>query len=535
MRNFNLFAFGTFGNPNGFKQTLVLGNSDLARRISTFDLNTNAIMLFPGGSVFGIRKEIINDQVIISYSVYTYAKEKNSGRGGTFIGSSIAYSNFLAPEQLTIKVLNEFHRNIISKNLDSDVIKVNHSDLLQFELPESNEFDIANCREISQLKISNMTNRVSLVFRDSRSENLEIELKRSIELLAKYDVIYFTQSLEIAQFVDKKGIFKVMKSERVIDEIRKLEENRRKEKEKVINYFEVEKNRLLEEKKRKISEYQNQIEDNEKIHKENEIIISKSIDEISLINRVYDDFIKRISEISVQFKNGESLDRLKILYNENKNEFIRSVQEFKPFNPIKKPSKLKIKTDLELERTSERYQGANKKGRPNNHTSSECNCKDEIAILKQNVSVYKWAFIISSFIFLSCGILSFLYSRKDEKGVANAAQNNMHSDEVLIAKGEKTEESDNILDPVPNGKLSKSEIDNLNLPTGALLSDVVDTIFKHNPNDIDRSYRNQKALYQNLLFQSNPSSFQKSNGKVIFKGKRNLKNVPCFKEMRNGK
>jgi hypothetical protein len=438
------------------------------------------------------------------------------------------YSNLLAPEHLTIKVLSEFHKNLISKNLDNDVIKVNHSDLLKFELPESSDFEIANCREISQLKISSLTNKVSLIFRDSRSENLEIELKRAIELLAKYDVIYFTQSLEIAQFVDRKGIFKVMRSERVIDEIRELEEYRRKEKEKVINYFEVEKNRLLEEKNRKISEYQNQIEDNERIQKENEIIIRKSKDEINLIKQVYDDFIKRISEISDQLKSGGSFDKLKNLYNENKNEFIRSVQELKPFNPIKKLSNYKIKTDLEFERTSERHQGANKKGKPNKYPSSECNCKDEIAILKHNLIFFKWAFIVVLIVFLFCGVMTFLLTK--ESGTKK-----LGTEQIFEPANIEDAKSELPLSPAPNGYLEASEVDKLRLIAGASLSDVVDKIFELNPNDIQSKYNEQKAQYRRLLHDKNKRSFQVSSDnehKILYNGTK-LEFVPCLKNKKD--
>jgi hypothetical protein len=40
-------AFGTFGNPNGFRQSYFLGgNADVAKNIKTFDLKTDAVKLF---------------------------------------------------------------------------------------------------------------------------------------------------------------------------------------------------------------------------------------------------------------------------------------------------------------------------------------------------------------------------------------------------------------------------------------------------------------------------------------------------------
>ena len=54
-KNINLIAFGTFGNPNGFRQTFFIGNKELSERVKTFDLNTNAINLLPNSKIYAIR------------------------------------------------------------------------------------------------------------------------------------------------------------------------------------------------------------------------------------------------------------------------------------------------------------------------------------------------------------------------------------------------------------------------------------------------------------------------------------------------
>ncbi|MFP3594830.1 hypothetical protein, partial [Chryseobacterium sp. SIMBA_038] len=68
-------AFGTFGNPNGFRQSFFLGgNKAIAKEIRTFDLKTDAIKLFPQTSIYSIRKDYAGGSNLISYSVYTFAK-----------------------------------------------------------------------------------------------------------------------------------------------------------------------------------------------------------------------------------------------------------------------------------------------------------------------------------------------------------------------------------------------------------------------------------------------------------------------------
>ena len=122
----NLIAFGTFGNPNGFKQTFFVGSNDLAKSVKTFDLNTNAIKLFSKSKIYSIRKESVNGFNTIAYSIYTYAKEQNSDRLGTFIGSSILFTKKIAKEHITVSQLNEFHKQLVNKNVSNNIISVNH-------------------------------------------------------------------------------------------------------------------------------------------------------------------------------------------------------------------------------------------------------------------------------------------------------------------------------------------------------------------------------------------------------------------------
>ena len=165
----NLIAFGTFGNPNGFKQTFFVGNKDLAKSVKTFDLNTNAIKLFVNSKVYSIRKEYANGFNSIAYSLYTYAREQNSDRSGTFIGSSILFTNKIAKEHITINQLNEFHNQLVEKNVSNDTISVNHSDKFSVVKPEPLEklswVPLSQFKGILlKLKVTNSsTPRISLI------------------------------------------------------------------------------------------------------------------------------------------------------------------------------------------------------------------------------------------------------------------------------------------------------------------------------------------------------------------------------------
>ena len=242
----NLVAFGTFGNPNGFKQTFFVGNQNLAKSIKTFDLNTNAIKLFANSRIYSIRKENTNGFNAIAYSLYTYAKEQNSERSGTFIGSSILYTNKIAKEEITISQLNEFHNQLVNKNVSNNTISVNHSDKFIVGLPKDFNKIEFNLREIENLNFSQNIEKNLVVFCNVNENNLKYFFEKSIDLLNAYNTIYFTDSNEVGEFVLQKGIFKII-------------QNFGEKKD-----FEIEINNLIEERKRKrdlsISEFEKEIQ-----------------------------------------------------------------------------------------------------------------------------------------------------------------------------------------------------------------------------------------------------------------------------------
>ena len=77
MKNINVFGYATFGTPNGFTQSCIQGNQSLEKVLKTFDFKADAIQLLsPNDRIYSIRKENIQKDVVLSYSVYTFAKEK---------------------------------------------------------------------------------------------------------------------------------------------------------------------------------------------------------------------------------------------------------------------------------------------------------------------------------------------------------------------------------------------------------------------------------------------------------------------------
>jgi len=339
--NINLIAFGTFGNPNGFRQSYFIGDSKQSSVIKTFDLNTNAITLFPNSKIYAIRKENTIGENSIYYCVYSFAKEQNSERSGTFIGTSILFTEKIAEEHLTLKVLNECQNSLYNKNVKDNVILVSHSDQLSITKPK--DFDRLNqhLREVADINLLQSSNKPLVVYCKTDDKEFQNILKRSIDLLNSYDTIYFTKSQEIAQYVHQKNIFNFVELAGFEAELQKLAEERKKIRLAAIADFEQTIQQLEEDKTNAVNKFFEQIKNNELLHQENEQLIKESKSELEQIKQIYGDFFIKIGELTNQLKSGKKIQEIKELFIENKRIFIKSIEQIKKpafINELKKPT-----------------------------------------------------------------------------------------------------------------------------------------------------------------------------------------------------
>lgn len=117
-----LGIFGTFGEPHGFQQVFYYG----AHFQGTLDLNDAAIEFYPGAELFSVRREIVDGVHSICISIYSYARELNTERFGTFIGSCMVLQDGFAEAEYIYKVLHSLHEDLITneENIENGIIKV---------------------------------------------------------------------------------------------------------------------------------------------------------------------------------------------------------------------------------------------------------------------------------------------------------------------------------------------------------------------------------------------------------------------------
>lgn len=332
-------AFGTFGNPNGFRQSFFLGgNPAIAKEIRTFDLKTDAIKLLPQTSIYSIRKDHAGGCNLISYSVYTFAKEQNSDRGGTFIGSSLLFIDKTAPESIIINTLNDFHSTLEKNNISDGTITISHSD--QFSIQKPKDFDKIgfNLQEMADVDFKKASQQYLVVYCETNPSQLAGFFSRSMDLLNVYDTIYFTQSHEIGEFVKLKRIFTIVNAEGFEKEIEKLHEERQRILQNSIADLEKEKESLKDEKKQVLEDLKRQIEINEKRHQENETKIKESKNGLDLISQEYDQYNQKIEEVINTLKLDGKIEAARNKHSENKRSFThilnqnKGIESLSPFS-----------------------------------------------------------------------------------------------------------------------------------------------------------------------------------------------------------
>lgn len=524
----NLIAFGTFGNPNGFKQTFFVGSKELAKSVKTFDLNTNAIKLFSNSKVFSIRKEYANGFNSIAYSIYTYAREQNSDRSGTFIGSSILFTNKIAKEHITISQLNEFHNQLVSKNVLNDTISVNHSD--KFSVVKPKDFDKIefNLREIENLNFRQNTDNYLVVFCNINGNNLNQFFEKSIDLLNVYDTIYFTDSQEVAEFVHQKGVFKLLQNvgeKRDFDrEINNLIEERKRKREQSISEFEKEVQRIWEDKNKTIQEFKNQIEQSERTHLENERKLKESKDDINKIGQFYDDFLNKTKNLVNQLRhNNGKLEEVKQIHNNNKILFNNGISDLRKPNYTTTIAKPKPKGNLHTEETIRdfEYRGGHKKSE-----------SEEIDDDDYKINIYKVATLILALLLVATWLYVLLFKsnlNSKTEAIQNQEPLNSISQEQIQTQTDTMKLED--LKPLPNSKLNENDlkITAKNTIYNSKIEEVVKVIFDKNPTEIRSVYSGQEAIYSKYLLKLNKQCFEERDGTHFFV-KDTIREIPSYKK-----
>ncbi|MCX8532250.1 hypothetical protein [Chryseobacterium luquanense] len=511
MKNINVFGYATFGTPNGFTQSCIHGNQSLEKVLKKFDLKSDAIQLLsPNDRIYSIRKESIQNNTILSYSVYTFAKEKNSNRSGTFIGTSLVFTNEILPENLILSSLHEIHINLKNNNVSGDnfVLNINHSKDFNLQKIFSKDFE----------KLEHQTNKVSFLDWENSGQSLVIKtdkldpnsiqnlFKKSLQVLPKYETIYFIDSKEIAEFVSQKKLFRLIDNNGLNREIEKLEEERVQKTADAILSFKNKKQKHEEEGRREFETLKKKIEQNEQKHSENSKIIEESDRNLTALNSLYQSFLRKSDELISKLSQEKELGDISYSFNQLEKEFI---QEKNKLNSAREISSFST-TRIVLPKPTSRF-------------------IQEEEQKERKLDIFKIISLILNLILMG-GVIVFytmFYEKPQEQIPINIPENKENvTPETIIS-----DSVSNKLNPIPNAVAeNKENIAEMfkKFDSTSKINYVVEVIFEKNKS-IKDVYQFQKNDYKKLLFERNINAFKINNSDTILINKDLLLQILTYK------
>ena len=219
LENYFLSAFGLFGVSNAFQQSFwLVKKKEMVTEISPKRLNLDAIQVFPDTKLYSIEKDFSTGQGIISYNLYSYINGTNyekvnahhHKRESGYLGVGIYFLDYIAYENTTIACLEEFHANLLDKNIEEGKLIVESSNSLSVSKPSNVNRIPHNLKKINpNIVFTQTTNKNLVVYADISLDNLQKLFKSAINMLNLYDKIYFTNSEAVATHVQQQGIYNV--------------------------------------------------------------------------------------------------------------------------------------------------------------------------------------------------------------------------------------------------------------------------------------------------------------------------------------
>ncbi|MBS9768689.1 MAG: hypothetical protein KGV44_14295 [Flavobacteriaceae bacterium] len=522
MSKIYLGVFGTFGNPHGSTQTFYnQEHRKIGLPIKTFDIITSAIQLYPQTSMYLFRKEKVKDIPVISYAIYSYAQEKGSTRGGTYVGSSIVSLDALLEEKQVLSFLNKFHQSLINnpKNILNGNIEIKHSD----------EYTIDNFYNFENLKILpkkcadinfNVRNKSLLVH--CRLSKLQDFFSLSSELFNLYDAVYFTENKKIVENVEQKGLFDII-DEKGFNNLLNLAT-----KERVKQCENIKKQTSLWSKSitDKVNENKEIVKNNKQIHQQNEISISKMEKETqqtaTLVTKNFEeinDLVRQLQTTPVPSysKIEEIKNRIEQKRQSLDNE-LRAIKGLPQIARTSKPKPVHIPTPrFEIEEEVKT-------------TNSNPTIPTEVAYRKPKENKKKLILLgiaIATLLVVFLSIMGGIYCYKlcfgnDKKQTINKETvfENSHKNTKCTKCCAKNKLS-------ANNVLNENDCNNVTsqLKLNMSISEVVNVIYDKNPTDISKPFKDEKTEYSKLLYQKNEDCFEvQDNDTILIDTK--LKKIP---------
>lgn len=467
-------AIGTFGLPNGCTQSAFYSGKFLGNK--SLDLNANEIKVFPNTVLFAVKREIVNNEPSLVFTKYTFAKEKNSNRGGTFIGSCICFYNSYASANQIYSLLNELHLSLTENenNILNSVLQVSHSKDLKVKLPKDFEKLQQNLKPFEPVdsfgRNINPHKNFIVYSDDNGADKIVAFFENCIAYFQDNETVYFTNDREIAEFVREKNLLKIESYSEFKKEIDAIQLQREEDikRQEILRIEELRRLEFLKkEEERKIQE-------------------QKSSDEQK----------RSESEQEKRFVSKRSIpNQQKIKYDDHKNLII-------DYNRL-----LDLYTGLTQRNAAASLYSDKQK---TSHSSKSKGSKSRKILFYIVIPFVCFLLLISNVYFL------FFQEPKIE-----FKEKNIITEKPIVKKDS--------LNPLPNNELSQPEKKALfkNSIKDKKISELVQIIFKNNPTEIATIYGFQKHSYQENLYELNKTYFKIEKDTICIND--TIDKIPSFK------
>lgn len=210
-----LGVFGTFGDPHGYQQEFYFD----VRFVNSLDLNEFAIEFYPGADLYSVKREIIDGVYTVCFCIYTYARELNTERFGTFIGSCIVLQDSYTDADYVYQSLKELHKSILSNPAYLKGNTINVATAKDISVTEPADFVAARANAIPISKTPFFTpyvdpqkNYLVLPYADT-TDAIDAQVLRFFDEAQKYHTdtttLYFSTDSNVADFVKQEDILEV--------------------------------------------------------------------------------------------------------------------------------------------------------------------------------------------------------------------------------------------------------------------------------------------------------------------------------------
>jgi hypothetical protein len=210
-----LGVFGTFGEPNGYQQLFYHG----VVFSGSLDLDETKIEFYPGERLYAVKRELRDGVYTVCLCAYSFVRELNTERFGTFLGNCIVLQDGYAEADYVFRAVNALHDNVVcnTQNVENSILVPQQ--VQEVVLREGEEFLALRANVIPVSKTPFFSSAVTEgkeffvtpnpLSEDDRSTQVTQLFEKALKDFTDTETIYFSFDRNVYEFVAKEAKIEV--------------------------------------------------------------------------------------------------------------------------------------------------------------------------------------------------------------------------------------------------------------------------------------------------------------------------------------